>query len=144
MVNDELYVKTHRGTFTTDSQVKRDNRRCEVLLMNTEKFAAVATQFGHSYPQASLTEMWEKLLFGQVHDNIDGSAVGQVYRDAATDYADLKSEGGKLLDSALASIAHQANTEGEGRAILIFNPSPWERTDLVSLDSRRPSWRGVV
>jgi alpha-mannosidase len=80
--------------------------------------------------------MWEKLLFGQVHDNIDGSAVGQVYRDAATDYADLKSEGGKLLDSALASIARQANTEGEGQAILIFNPSPWERTDLVSLKSR--------
>src|SRR5208283_416449 len=35
VVNDELYVKTHRGTFTTDSQVKRDNRRCEILLMNT-------------------------------------------------------------------------------------------------------------
>jgi alpha-mannosidase len=80
--------------------------------------------------------MWEKLLFGQVHDNIDGSAIGQVYRDAATDYADLKLEGGKLLDSALASIARQANTEGEGRAILILNPSPWVRTDLVSLDLR--------
>ena len=136
VVNDELYVKTHRGTFTTDSQVKRDNRRCEVTLMNAEKFAAVATQFGHSYPQDSLKELWEKLLFGQVHDNIDGSAVGQVYRDAATDYADIKLEGGKLLDSALASIARGANTEGEGQAILIFNPSPWERTDLVSLNSR--------
>jgi alpha-mannosidase len=136
VVNDELYVKTHRGTFTTDSQVKRDNRRCEVLLMNTEKFATVATQFGHSYPQGLLTEMWEKLLFGQVHDNIDGSAVGQVYRDAATDYGDLKLQGGRLLDSALASIAGRTNTQGEGRAILIFNPSPWERTDLVSLKSK--------
>ena len=135
VVNDELYVKTHRGTFTTDSQVKRDNRRCEVLLMNTEKFAAVAKQFGHPYPQGLLTEMWEKLLFGQVHDNIDGSAVAQVYRDAATDYADLKSDGGKLLDSALTSIARQANTEGEGQAMLVFNPAPWERTDLVSLKS---------
>jgi alpha-mannosidase len=136
VVNDELYVKTHRGTFTTDSQVKRDNRRCEVLLMNAEKFGAVATQFGRSYPQESLKELWEKLLFGQVHDNIDGSAVGQVYRDAATDYADIKLEGGKLLDSALALIARRANTEGEGRAILIFNSTPWERTDLVSLKSR--------
>jgi alpha-mannosidase len=135
VVNDELYVKTHRGTYTTDSQVKRDNRRCEVLLMNAEKFAAVGTQFGHAYPQGLLTEMWQKLLFGQVHDNIDGSAIGQVYRDAATDYTDLKSEGGKLLEAALASIARQANTEGEGRAILIFNPSPWVRTDLVSLKS---------
>jgi len=135
VVNDELYVKTHRGTFTTDSQVKRDNRRCEVLLMNTEKFAAVATEFGHTYPQAALQPMWEKLLFGQVHDNIDGPAIGQVYRDAATDYTDLKVEGGKLLEAALASIARQANTQGEGQDMLIFNPSPWVRTDLVSLDS---------
>jgi alpha-mannosidase len=135
VVNDELYVKTHRGTYTTDSQVKRDNRRCEVLLMNAEKFAVVATQFGHAYPQGLLTEMWQKLLFGQVHDNIDGSAIGQVYRDAATDYTDLKLEGGRLLEAALAPIARQANTEGEGRAMLVFNPSPWPRTDLVSLKS---------
>jgi alpha-mannosidase len=135
VVNDELYVKTHRGTFTTDAQVKRDNRQCEVLLMNAEKFALLATQFGQPYPQASLQELWEKLLFGQVHDNIDGSAAAEVYRDAATDYAELKMAGGKLLDSALAAIARQVNTQGEGRALLVFNSLPWERTDLVSLDS---------
>ncbi|MBM4400848.1 MAG: alpha-mannosidase, partial [Crenarchaeota archaeon] len=31
-VNDELYVKTHRGTLTTEAMMKRENRRCEVLL----------------------------------------------------------------------------------------------------------------
>ena len=45
-------------------------------------------------------------------------------------------EGGKLLDAALASIARQANTEGEGRALLVFNPAPWVRTDLVTLEAR--------
>ena len=54
VVDDELYVKTHRGTFTTDSQVKRDNRRCEVLLMNAEKFSLLASQFGQPYPQEQL------------------------------------------------------------------------------------------
>ena len=136
VVNDELYVKTHRGTFTTDSQVKRDNRRSEVLLLNTEKFSAAAMQFGHAYPQAALQPMWEKLLFGQVHDNIDGSAIGEVYRDAATDYTDLRIEGGKLLEAALGTLARQANTEGEGRALLVFNPAPWVRTDLVTLEAR--------
>ena len=52
VVDDELYVKTHRGTFTTDSQVKRDNRRSEVLLMNAEKFSLLASQFGQPYPQS--------------------------------------------------------------------------------------------
>jgi alpha-mannosidase len=135
VVNDELYVKTHRGTFTTDAQVKRDNRQSEVLLMNAEKFALVARQFGQPYPQEPLKGLWEKLIFGQVHDNIDGSAVAEVYRDAATDYADIKAAGRKLLDASLAKIAGRVNTAGEGRALLVFNSLPWERTDVVLLDS---------
>ncbi len=134
-VEDELYVKTHRGTFTTDSQVKRDNRRCEVLLTNAEKFSLLASQFGQPYPQAGLQQLWEKVLFGQVHDNIDGSAAAEVYRDAATDYTDIRYAGGKVLSSALSTIAKHVNTQGEGRAVLIFNSVPWERTDLVSLDA---------
>ncbi|MDR3675342.1 MAG: glycoside hydrolase family 38 C-terminal domain-containing protein, partial [Acidobacteriota bacterium] len=135
VVDDELYVKTHRGTFTTDSQVKRDNRRCEELLMNAEKFSLLASQFGQAYPQDHLQDLWEKVLFGQVHDNIDGSAAAEVYRDAATDYGDIKDAGGKVLNSALATIAKNVNTLGEGRAVLIFNSLPWERAGIVSLDA---------
>src|SRR5208282_510911 len=135
VVDDELYVKTHRGTYTTDAQVKRDNRRCEVLLMNAEKFSLLASQFGQAYPQENLQQLWEKVLFGQVHDNLDGSAVGEVYRDAATDYGDIKYAGGKVLNSALATIAKHVNTQGEGHAVLVFNSLPWERTGLVSLDA---------
>ncbi len=134
-VDDELYVKTHRGTFTTDSQVKRDNRLCEVLLMNAEKFSLLSSQFGQPYPQEKLQKLWEKVLFGQVHDNIDGSSAAEVYRDAATDYGDIKHDGGKILDSALSTVAKRVNTQGQGQAVLIFNPLPWERTDLVSLDA---------
>ena len=135
VVDDELYVKTHRGTFTTDSQVKRDNRRSEVLLMNAEKFSLIASQFGDAYPQSRIQDLWEKVLFGQVHDNIDGSAMEEVYRDAATDYADIKADGGKIVDSALSTIGKQVNTQGEGQAVLIFNPLAWERGGLVTLDS---------
>lgn len=133
-VDDELYVKTHRGTYTTDSQVKRDNRRSEVLLMNAEKFSLLASQFGEAYPQESLQNLWEKVLFGQVHDNIDGSAFAEVYRDAATDYGDIRDGGNRILNSALATIARRVNTRGEGRALLVFNSLPWERTDLVKLN----------
>jgi alpha-mannosidase len=135
VVDDELYVKTHRGTFTTDAQVKRDNRRSEELLMNVEKFSLLASQFGQPYPQQRIQDLWEKVLFGQVHDNIDGSAFAEVYRDAATDYADIKADGGKILNSALTTIGKQVNTQGAGRAVLVFNSLPWERSGLVSLDS---------
>ncbi len=135
VVDDELYVKTHQGTFTTESEVKRDNRRSEELLMNAEKFSLAASQFGGDYPQAQIQDLWEKILFGQVHDNIDGSSAEEVYRDAATDYADVKAAGNKILDSALGTIAKQADTLGKGQAVLVFNPLPWERSDVVRLDA---------
>ena len=133
VMNDELYVKTHQGTFTTDSQVKRDNRQCEVLLQNAEKFSLLAHQLGKPYPEEALRALWQKVLFGQVHDNIDGSSVHEVYLDAATDYAEITIAGQKLLSSALTAIAQSLDTRGEGKAIIIFNPLPWVRSDLVFL-----------
>jgi len=134
VLNDELYLKTHRGTLTTDSQVKRDNRLCETLLANVEKFAFVAQQWGLVYPQRTIQDLWEKLLYGQVHDNLDGTSLQMVYLDAATDYAQLKRNGEKLLDAALKTISGNLDTSGDGQAIIVFNPHPWTRSDVVEID----------
>ena len=134
-MDDELYVKTHRGTLTTDAQVKRDNRRCEELLLDIERFAVQASELGATYPRKELNDLWEKLLYGQVHDNIDGSSIKYVYFDAATDYTDIKLEGGKLLNNALGTIARQVDTRGPGDvALMVFNPLAWSRTDVVKID----------
>ncbi len=133
VINDELYVKTHRGCLTTDSQVKRDNRLCETLLLNAEKFSVLASLLDHPYPQEELHNLWEKLLFGQVHDNIDGSSVKEVYQAAATDYAELKIQGNELLNQALQAISKNMDTQGEGDAIIIYNPATWERNDMATV-----------
>ena len=91
--NDELYLKTHRGTLTTDSQVKRDNRLCETLLLNAEKFAFAAQELGQPYPAEALHNLWERYLYTQVHDNLDGASIAPVYNDAATEYGTLKIDG---------------------------------------------------
>ncbi len=135
VMRDELYVKTHRGTLTTDSQVKRDNRRCEELLLNVEKLSVLASYLGAQYPADELQELWQKLLFGQVHDNIDGSSVRYVYLDAATDYADIKREGGELLKKALGTICGRIDTRGPAQeALVVFNTLSWPRTEVVKLD----------
>ncbi|MDZ7373380.1 MAG: glycosyl hydrolase-related protein [candidate division KSB1 bacterium] len=135
VVKDELYVKTHRGTLTTDSQVKRDNRRCEELLTNVESLSVVAWALGGRYPAQELKALWEKLLFGQVHDNLDGSSIRYVYLDAATDYADIKQEGGALLDRALKTICDRLDTRGPTeQALVVFNTLSWPRTEVVRLD----------
>ena len=52
----ELYLETHRGTYTTDASIKKENRECEVLLYNAELLSTLAMLFGKNsavrrYPQ---------------------------------------------------------------------------------------------
>jgi alpha-mannosidase len=132
-VNDELYVKTHRGTFTTESFVKKANRESETLLMNAEKLATLAIRFGSIYPHDKLAECWERILFGQVHDQIDGTSIDAVYWDAATDYTDIYRVGQEVLYNSLKRITEHINTEKEEQALIVFNSLAWKRNDIVKV-----------
>lgn len=134
-VNDELYVKTHRGTLTTEAMMKRENRRCEVLILSAERFLSIAKRFGLKYPKGELEECWKKLLFNQVHDNIDGTSIEAVYQDAATDYRDVKRTLAGL--GYLEAIAREVNTSGAGvKALVVFNPLSWRRRSVAEMPAR--------
>jgi alpha-mannosidase len=130
-VDDELYVKTHRGTFTTEAMMKRENRRCESLLLSLERFMFIAKRFGFKYPKKALRKYWKKLLFNQVHDNIDGTSIESVYQDAATDYRDIERFASK--NKHLSIIGARVSTLGSGSPIIVFNPLPWKRDSLVKI-----------
>ena len=134
VVNEELYLKTHRGTYTTQAKVKLSNRKAECLLENAEKFACMAERYGLEYPKQKLEEAWKRLLFNQFHDILAGSSIEKVYEDAQKDYAEVFKVGEEALFSSLRQIAKNVNTKGEGRAILVFNPLSWERDGLVEID----------
>jgi len=36
---------------TTEAMVKRENRRCEVLLLSAERFLCIAKRYGFTYPK---------------------------------------------------------------------------------------------
>src|SRR6185503_7711361 len=53
VVVGELYFEYHRGTYTSVSEVKQNNRRAEQLLRDVELLAACADRLGRApYPQA--------------------------------------------------------------------------------------------
>ncbi len=134
IVNDELYVKTHRGTFTTEAFIKKNNRLCEILLLNAEKFSIIASRFGYKYPREELEEAWKKLLFTQVHDNIDGTSLEEVYEDMYKIYSEIKNTVKNILNQALKTISSNINTLGNGIPIIVFNPLSWERRDIVEIE----------
>jgi alpha-mannosidase len=129
----ELYLETHRGTYTSQGRIKRANRQCELALRGAEMTAAVAAFVGAPVDAAAtLRECWEKVLLHQFHDILPGSSIGQVYEDSAADHA-------RVLETA-ARIRQQALTPIMGRAsdtlrYGVLNSLSWVRDGVVELDA---------
>ncbi|MCE0496594.1 MAG: alpha-mannosidase [Methylacidiphilales bacterium] len=122
----ELYFELHRGTYTTQANNKRDNRRGEELLHDVEFLWAVA---GGRVPKREITRLWEVLCLNQFHDIIPGSSINEVYRDSDKDYADILSSSAKLREQAEAKLLPKKG----GKNILVLNTLSWPRREVVSL-----------
>ncbi len=131
---DELYLEYHRGTATTQAATKKNNRECEILLAEAEQTSAFAALTGRPYPHANFTESWRGILFNQFHDILPGSSIHAVYKDAAELYETSKSLALLELNASLQHLARGIDVRFPGKPIIIYNPLPWPRTDLVSLD----------
>ncbi len=133
-VKDELYLQYHRGTYTTQAKTKWNNRHAECLLETAEKFASLSKLYGGNYPQEDISSAWKLVLFNQMHDILPGSGIGPVYFDSKKDFEQVFEKGNKILGDALAALSSKIDTQGDGEPLVVFNPSSWERTDVVTVD----------
>jgi len=100
----ELYLELHRGTLTTQSRTKRNNRMLEQSLRATEYLLSLGSI--KDYPQQELDKIWKTLLINQFHDILPGSSIHWVYEVTEQEHQDaletcdrLRSESAKhLLD----------------------------------------------
>ncbi|HEV8019687.1 MAG TPA: glycoside hydrolase family 38 C-terminal domain-containing protein [Candidatus Lustribacter sp.] len=87
----ELYLETHRGTYTTHRDVKSRNAALERALGEAEELCAwcVAVRVPRSAIAPLLDDLrtaWTLVLRNQFHDVIAGSSIGAVYADALEGY----------------------------------------------------------
>jgi alpha-mannosidase len=87
----ELYLETHRGTYTTHRDVKSRNAALERSLAEAEELVAwcvaVRAPAGTIAPLAAdLRNAWPLVLKNQFHDVIAGTAIHAVYADVHADY----------------------------------------------------------
>ena len=123
----ELYLEAHRATATTHADVKLGNRRGEEALRAAE-LGSVAAGLDPGRVRRTLAPLWESLLLHQFHDIIPGSSIAWVYRDAAADHAAIL-EGCRTLTRE----AHTHLAPPEGPALTVFNPSTYDRDEVVEL-----------
>ena len=129
--NGELYMEYHRGTYTAQARNKRANRQSEALYHSAELFGCLAGLAGAAYPRATLDEGWRLILLNQFHDIIPGSSIGEVYVDSMADYARIAALGEGALQPALRRIASQVAVPNAGLPLVVFNPTSFDRTDVV-------------
>lgn len=115
----ELYLEAHRGTYTSQANMKKGNRRSEHLLREAELWATLAAlRAGADYPHDELESIWRTVLLQQFHDILPGTAIAWVHQEAERNYTALAEQLEAIIASSLASLA------GEGTETVTFNASP--------------------
>ncbi len=125
----ELYLELHRGTYTTQSRTKRNNRLIEFGLRGTEFLCSLESLDNReNWPGDKLLECWKKMLTNQFHDIIPGSCIGRVYTEAEAESAEILSELAEITSSVRKRILSRV-----GGAVLAVNDLGWERNDVLTV-----------
>lgn len=136
----EKYLEFHRGTYTTQAEIKKLHRRLEHALVDAETAATLAWWLGGTaYPGMDLASLWRVLLRNQFHDILPGSSVGTVNAEAVAELRETLDATERLADT---SLARMAETEpGTNDRLMVWNLS----LDHRPLHVRLPEdVRGVV
>lgn len=137
----ELYLEFHRGTYTSQAEIKRMNRRLELLYRETEwlnVLQGLKQNAMDEYPQEELTKGWKIILRNQFHDIIPGSSIYEVYQDAQEEHREAESYALEAWDTASQSFIQK-----EAKGIwTVFNSAAWKRQEtLVIPNKEKGTWR---
>jgi alpha-mannosidase len=126
----ELYFELHRGTYTTQGLMKKNNRKLEQRLQQLEFVSAV---LGVD-KQKEIESIWKDTLLNQFHDIIPGSSIGWVYKDAHQ----LSDNNLELCNQIESDMIYSVFKKGDN-AYLIMNNQSWRRRELIEIDSEKPA-----
>lgn len=146
----ELYFSAHRGTYTSQAAVKKNNRRCELALREMELWSSLALECGLAYETDRAEGLWKALLLHQFHDILPGSSIGRVYEETAKVHRKILADAAEMRERALGTltdratvataenpVAKKAAAENENavseNAVTVWNSLSFERTVLVEL-----------
>lgn len=121
----ELYLEKHQGTYTTQGKVKKNNRRCEVLLHFAEWICTMAYMQGKAYPHKELEEIWKEVLLYQFHDILPGSSIHRVYEECNARYEIIKKRLNDIIDDRVYFLCSDDNS------FVALNSIDFERTGYL-------------
>lgn len=122
----EMYYENHRGTFTSQAFVKKNNRKGEYLLRNAEALSLIS---GIDYPTEKIEKAWKLLLINQFHDILPGTSIHEVFENTREEYKQMNALGKEVITSALTAMNDRINAPYN--SIIVWNMLNWETSGLV-------------
>lgn len=136
----ELLLTEHStGCYTSQTAMKRWNRKNELLADAAERAAVAADLLGGSrYPRELLTENWIRFLWHQFHDDLTGTSIPEAYTFSWNDEIIALNRFASVLEHSAAAVAAGMDTRAEGAPLVVFNPLAIEREDIVEANVNFP------
>ncbi len=104
-IEGELYFEYHRGTYTSQAEVKRLNRLVEGSLQTLEFLVTASALAGKPTPSRDEIEgLWRTLLVNQFHDILPGSSIGEVYVRTRKELGETADRAGVLAQELLGRL----------------------------------------
>jgi len=118
-----------QGAYSTRIILKQLNRLAENLIYAYEAAIAVTGVADAAQPAGNATELWRRLCTLQFHDIICGSLADEAWKEALADYLKLVDD----LRHLLGCLQGQANDGISAADVLLFNPLPYARTEVIRI-----------
>ncbi|RZK32224.1 MAG: alpha-mannosidase, partial [Hymenobacter sp.] len=132
---DLLLTQHSAGSMTSESYMKRANRKNELLAKSAETLASTANWLGGAaYPTHKLNNSWDLVLGSQMHDMLPGTAFPKAYVYSWNDEFIAMNGFSEVIKNSVSAIAHQLNTQVQGKAVVVFNPVAMDREDIVTTE----------
>jgi alpha-mannosidase len=132
---DLLLTEHSSGSMTSESFMKRANRKNEGLAKSAEQLASIADWMGGAaYPTTKINNSWDLVLGSQFHDILPGTATPLAYNYAWNDEFVAMNGFSEVMKNSVSAIAHNLNTQVEGKAVIVYNPVAIAREDVVTAE----------
>lgn len=119
------FISTLKGSFTTNIQIKQNNRELECGIGSLEVLSVLKRR------KVDLEPLWKTTLKNQFHDILCGTICDEALLQAREEYRQAK--------ESLENLRAQLSKDGEAG---YFNPVPFEQSQLLGKDGKKYLLRG--
>lgn len=124
---NELYLELHRGTYTNQHTIKRNNRKAEIAIHNAELYTVEkAITDGIAADETPVEPLLEKLLINQFHDILPGTCIAPVHDRSIRETTEVIEKANGLTRELLKGTP-AANT------VSVTNPVDIPRSDVIEM-----------